>query len=269
MPPLVARSMRSRSPGASASTRPKSSSARRRRRRCRRDRRDRSRARARPRSSPAPRVRRSGEAPAAVARGEMPERRLARGRARASEIGRASIATLGYHTTSAGRVASMSDVVRYGIIGTGMMGCEHIRNLALVPGVEGHGDRRPARAEPSLGTPRGGREGVEVYEDYRGSCSRSAPVDAVVIASPNYTHFDVLQAVFETRKHVLDREAALHHGRGLPARRGRRREASGHRLGRHGVPLHAARSRGSSRRCTAAPSAGSGCSRSASTASRS
>ncbi len=27
----------------------------------------------------------------------------------------------------------MTDVVRYGIIGTGMMGCEHILNLSLIP----------------------------------------------------------------------------------------------------------------------------------------
>jgi predicted dehydrogenase len=43
---------------------------------------------------------------------------------------------------------------------------------------------------------------VEVYEDPRELLAR-ASVDAVVVATPNYTHFDVLQAVFETRKHVL------------------------------------------------------------------
>jgi myo-inositol 2-dehydrogenase/D-chiro-inositol 1-dehydrogenase len=95
----------------------------------------------------------------------------------------------------------MSDVVRYGIIGTGMMGCEHIRNLALVPGA-----KVTAIADPHEASRRWGRlaagEGVEVYEDPRELLAK-APVDAVVIASPNYTHFDVLQAVFETRKHVL------------------------------------------------------------------
>jgi len=95
----------------------------------------------------------------------------------------------------------MSDIVRYGIIGTGMMGCEHIRNLALVPGA-----KVTAIADPHEPSRRWGRlaagEGVEVYEDPRELLAK-APVDAVVVATPNYTHFDVLQAVFETRKHVL------------------------------------------------------------------
>ena len=30
----------------------------------------------------------------------------------------------------------MSDIVRYGIIGSGMMGHEHIRNLELIEGAE-------------------------------------------------------------------------------------------------------------------------------------
>ena len=95
----------------------------------------------------------------------------------------------------------MSDIVRYGIIGTGMMGCEHIRNLALVPGA-----KVTAIADPHEPSRRWGRlaagEGVEVYEDPRELLAK-APVDAVVVATPNYTHFDVLQAVFETHKHVL------------------------------------------------------------------
>ena len=95
----------------------------------------------------------------------------------------------------------MSDIVRYGIIGTGMMGCEHIRNLALVPGA-----KVTAIADPHEPSRRWGRlaagEGVEVYEDPRELLAK-APVDAVVVATPNYTHFDVLQAVFQTRKHVL------------------------------------------------------------------
>jgi predicted dehydrogenase len=95
----------------------------------------------------------------------------------------------------------MSDVVRYGIIGTGMMGCEHIRNLALVPGA-----RVTAIADPNEQSRAWGRraagEGVSVHADPRELLSDAA-VDAVVIAAPNHTHFDLLRAVFETRKHVL------------------------------------------------------------------
>jgi predicted dehydrogenase len=46
-----------------------------------------------------------------------------------------------------------------------------------------------------------GRE-VPVYSDYR-ELLDSAAVDAVVVATPNFTHFEVLQAVFATAKHVL------------------------------------------------------------------
>jgi predicted dehydrogenase len=95
----------------------------------------------------------------------------------------------------------MSDVVRYGIIGTGMMGCEHIRNLALVRGA-----KVTAIADPDEASRRWGRmaagDGVDVYDDPR-ELLKQAAVDAVVIATPNYTHFDVLKAVFETHKHVL------------------------------------------------------------------
>jgi predicted dehydrogenase len=94
-----------------------------------------------------------------------------------------------------------SDVLRFGIIGTGMMGCEHIRNLKLVPGV-----RVTAIADSDEGSRGWGRLAVggdvEVYTDYRELLAK-APVDAVVVATPNFTHFDVLSAVFRTRKHVL------------------------------------------------------------------
>jgi predicted dehydrogenase len=95
----------------------------------------------------------------------------------------------------------MTDTVRYGIIGTGMMGCEHIRNLALIDGAEvtAIADRHPTSRD--WGRNFAG-DAVEVYEDHRDLLAR-APVDAVVIATPNFTHHDVLRDVFRTRKHVL------------------------------------------------------------------
>jgi len=95
----------------------------------------------------------------------------------------------------------MTEPIRYGIIGTGMMGCEHILNLARIPAA------RVTAIADSHETSRGwGRslagEPVAVYADYR-DLLRDAPVDAVVVATPNFTHFDVLQDVFRTHKHVL------------------------------------------------------------------
>jgi len=92
--------------------------------------------------------------------------------------------------------------LRYGIIGTGMMGCEHIRNLRLLPGVEVAAIADPHPASLAAGRLAAGRE-VESYADPR-ELLRSAPrLDAVVVASPNFTHYEVLRAVFETDLHVL------------------------------------------------------------------
>jgi predicted dehydrogenase len=93
------------------------------------------------------------------------------------------------------------DTVRYGIIGTGMMGCEHILNINLIA------DAQVVAIADSNETSRGwGRslagEGVAVYDDYR-EMLRSAPLDAVVVATPNFTHYDVLRDVLRTDMHVL------------------------------------------------------------------
>lgn len=93
------------------------------------------------------------------------------------------------------------NILRYGIIGTGMMGCEHIRNLALLPGVEVTAIADSDAQSRTWGRAAVGRD-VAVYEDFR-ELLRDAAVDAVVVATPNHTHHDVLQAVFGTRKHVL------------------------------------------------------------------
>jgi len=95
----------------------------------------------------------------------------------------------------------MSEPIRYAVIGTGMMGCEHLLNLGLLP------DAAVTAIADSNETSRGwGRSvagaGVQVYEDYR-ELLRHAPVEALVVATPNFTHFEVLQEVFWTGKHVL------------------------------------------------------------------
>src|SRR5262249_928645 len=95
----------------------------------------------------------------------------------------------------------MTPTIRYGIIGTGMMGCEHILNIGLIPNATGTGVADSNATSREWGRSLAGAD-VEVYADYR-ELLRRAPVDAVVIATPNFTHFDVLQDVFRTRKHVL------------------------------------------------------------------
>jgi len=93
--------------------------------------------------------------------------------------------------------------IRYGIIGTGMMGCEHIRNLAVMEGVDITAIADPNEKPRDWGRRAcGDRFAPEVYEDYRGLLART-DVDAVVVASPNYSHIDVMRDIFQTDKHVM------------------------------------------------------------------
>lgn len=91
--------------------------------------------------------------------------------------------------------------VRYGIIGSGMMGTEHIRNIAALDGasVVAISDPDPGSREQALvECP----DGVDIFVDH-GPLLTSGLVDAVVIASPNFTHLDVLSDVIESGIHVL------------------------------------------------------------------
>lgn len=92
-------------------------------------------------------------------------------------------------------------VVRYGIIGTGMMGHEHARNLALVPGAEVVAYSDPVSEQRWWAAQIVG-EAARAYEDHRDLLA-DAGVDAVIVASPNHTHVDVLSDVFASGKHVL------------------------------------------------------------------
>lgn len=95
----------------------------------------------------------------------------------------------------------MTDVIRYGIIGTGMMGVEHARNLAIVEGA-----RVTAIADPHETSRGWGRKfttaDVEVYEDHR-ELLRRAAIDAVIVSTPNHTHAEVLRDVWDTDLHLL------------------------------------------------------------------
>ena len=93
--------------------------------------------------------------------------------------------------------------IRYGIIGTGMMGCEHIRNLVAMENVD-----ITAVADPSEKPRRwaskvcGDRFSPRIHNNYQDILDAD-DVDAIVIASPNFTHIDVMRDVFKTDKHVM------------------------------------------------------------------
>ena len=101
--------------------------------------------------------------------------------------------------------SSVDRVVRYGVIGTGMMGVEHIQNILHLDGTEvtavsdPYGPSRDAAVAEVTGA---GRAAPQVFEDHRDLLG-SGLVDAVVIASPNMTHVDVLGDVLDTDVHVM------------------------------------------------------------------
>ncbi|MDA8356335.1 MAG: Gfo/Idh/MocA family oxidoreductase [Actinomycetota bacterium] len=102
-------------------------------------------------------------------------------------------------------MSSPTGVIRYGIIGTGMMGLEHFRNLGAVDGVEvtamadpDEGSRQSARSTAEMA----GRPVPEMFSDHR-ELLASGLCDAVVVASPNMTHAAVLLDVLAAGIHVL------------------------------------------------------------------
>jgi predicted dehydrogenase len=91
----------------------------------------------------------------------------------------------------------MTAKIRYGLVGTGMMGVEHLRNIALVPDAEVVALVDPVAT--SIGwaqavLPGGGRD-VAVFDTVE-AFAREAKVDAIVIASPNHTHRSVVEPLF-------------------------------------------------------------------------
>lgn len=91
--------------------------------------------------------------------------------------------------------------MRYAIIGSGMMGQEHIRNLQLLPDAE-----VVALADPDAGMRAAAAalvgEGATVHADHR-DLLRAGGVDALVIASPNQTHHAVLMDALDTDMPIL------------------------------------------------------------------
>ncbi|WP_176473097.1 Gfo/Idh/MocA family protein [Sphingomonas lenta] len=91
--------------------------------------------------------------------------------------------------------------IRYGVVGTGMMGVEHLHNLLITPGAEVVAVVDPTPA--SLGWAKAVvGEGVRAFDSVERFASE-AQVDAVVVASPNHTHRAVLEPLFDAGVAIL------------------------------------------------------------------
>ncbi|MEG3088375.1 Gfo/Idh/MocA family protein [Sphingomonas sp. PB4P5] len=95
----------------------------------------------------------------------------------------------------------MVEQVRYGLVGAGMMGIEHITNLAVTPGAVVTALADPTQqsldhSQAALGRP------VPTF-DSAAALAASGLCDAVIVASPNYTHRLVLEPLFDAGLHIL------------------------------------------------------------------
>lgn len=91
--------------------------------------------------------------------------------------------------------------LRYGLIGSGMMGQEHIRNVGLLEGARIAALADPDDAMRNQAAQLAGSDCM-AYASHREMLSDDA-VDALIIASPNHTHIDVLRDVISTGKPLL------------------------------------------------------------------
>jgi myo-inositol 2-dehydrogenase/D-chiro-inositol 1-dehydrogenase len=95
----------------------------------------------------------------------------------------------------------MIQQIRYGIIGCGAMGREHIENINALPGTlvtavaDPHAQSRDA-AQALLETP------AQAFEHHRDLLA-SGLCDAIVIATPNFTHIAILRDALPTDLHIL------------------------------------------------------------------
>jgi predicted dehydrogenase len=93
------------------------------------------------------------------------------------------------------------ETLRYGVIGSGMMGKEHMRNIALIPGTT-----VTAVADPDEGMRNSARElagkHCQAFADHRALIDAEL-CDAFVVVSPNHTHAGILRDVLSTDKPIM------------------------------------------------------------------
>jgi myo-inositol 2-dehydrogenase / D-chiro-inositol 1-dehydrogenase len=91
--------------------------------------------------------------------------------------------------------------IRYGIVGCGSMGREHIENIRALGGgvVAAIADPTAASREQAAALLDGN---VKLFE-HHGELLKSGLCDAVIVASPNFTHIDVMRDALATDLHLL------------------------------------------------------------------
>jgi predicted dehydrogenase len=106
-------------------------------------------------------------------------------------------------STASNRAIDQDEIIRYGIIGSGMMGIEHIQNINEVDGavVTAAADPHQPSLDAAVEAAKG-EDPIATFTDHRELLS-SGLCDAVVLASPNFTHLELLADIFASGLHVL------------------------------------------------------------------
>ncbi|SLN20270.1 Gfo/Idh/MocA family protein [Roseisalinus antarcticus] len=91
----------------------------------------------------------------------------------------------------------MSKIVNYGIVGCGMMGREHIHNIALLPDARVTAVYDPVRELATAAASLTG-EPTEVMDSFEALVDQPA-LDAIVIVSPNHLHIGQLERILTHR----------------------------------------------------------------------
>ena len=95
-----------------------------------------------------------------------------------------------------------TDRLRYGIIGTGMMGAEHIIDLQGIDSTEVVAFADPNAASLAHARAIATNKSAVGYRDFKDLLARE-DIDVVVIASPNFTHAELAVAALRSGKHLL------------------------------------------------------------------
>lgn len=96
----------------------------------------------------------------------------------------------------------MSSPIRYGVVGTGMMGVEHIANILALDGASVTAAADPHPPSQKAARVAASDKSLPVFESHI-DLIESGLCDAVVVATPNMTHVGVLLDLMETDLHVL------------------------------------------------------------------
>ena len=98
----------------------------------------------------------------------------------------------------------MAQKIRYGLIGCGSMGREHIHNIMALPGaqVSALADTAAASRDAALALLTDAAVQPRVFADHRDLLD-SGLCDALVISTPNFTHIEVMRDALKTDLHIL------------------------------------------------------------------